>query len=839
MKKRIVALFLSAIMVLSAAPVGAFALTTAERAEESTITMEVLPLTQRESTYRSQKSGTGSEVTLTLDGEEIVTKDAARFAAPVSVPQKLESAMVKSAKSYTEKTDISALGLRVNKQITDDGKVKYIAPQFNMYCQAVIDKYPELFNVKRFGCSFDTSTLKIHNLTLEFAYTESEYTEMMTRCNAVVDVLLSDLQNSEYTDVEKALLLHDRIATICEYDKENYEKYCAGDLNAVPQDSYNMYGTLINRISVCQGYATTYRYMLNRLGIENYLCSSRTLNHVWNIIEIGGKYYHVDITWDDPTVDISGRVNHNNFLLSTDALKSESGEYNHDADDYDTDPKSTLYDNAFWKNYETSFQAINGVLYGIDKGSNEETDVYSGGVLTAWADTNEFKDGPKTVGSLPDQSWPAGNGYHWTCSFSRLSADEDHLYYNTAKNIYSYNPAKNITTLIYTLDPNEYSGNFAIYGFKRSGNELFVEPNVSWEFTNRTKALYGFTLRQGDALPFDESNVTVAGLSDSYTYTGKAITPKLSVLYDSEVLTEGTDYTLSFSGNKNAGKATVVIEGKGSYEGKIEKTFSIAAAKISAAAISGIGDKTYTGKYLTVSPKLKFGGAYLKNGTDYNVSYKNNKYTGRASVTLTGKGNFGGSVTKYFYIHPAKVTGLKQTKGTASSVTISWNKSASGTGYAVLRATSKNGKYTTVKMINTLKTTGFTDTKRAANKTYYYKVTAFKTVSGVRYTSPASAVLSGKTATKAPSISSYKNVKGKKAQIKWKSVSGASGYQLYMSTKKGSGYKRVYSGTKKSYTVKGLKKGKTYYFKVRTYKKATGCNAYSSYSSYKKVKIKK
>lgn len=142
-------------------------------------------------------------------------------------------------------------------------------------------------------------------------------------------------------------------------------------------------------------------------------------------------------------------------------------------------------------------------------------------------------------------------------------------------------------------------------------------------------------------------------------------------------------------------------------------------------------------------------------------------------------------------------------------------------------------------MINTLKTTSFTDTGRAANKTYYYKVAAFKTVSGVRYTSPASAVLSVKTATKAPSISSYKNVKGKKAKIKWKSVSGASGYQLYMSTKKGSGYKRVYSGTKKSYAVKGLKKGKTYYFKVRTYKKATGCNAYSSYSGYKKVKIKK
>lgn len=831
MKKRVVALFLSAFIVFGTAPSKAFALPT-ENAEAS-VSTEVLPLTKRESAYRPSASKNGGEIALTRDGEQIIAYDAALFAAPAGVPQKFESAMVEAARTYTVKTDISALGLSV-KKTENNGKTEYSSPQFNQYCQAVIDKYPELFNVKRFGCSFNTSTLKISSLTLEFAYDKDEYNRMMTQCNAVVDFLLSDLSKSDYTDLEKALILHDRIAVLCEYDYENFKKYNAGDLNAIPQDSFNMYGTLINRISVCQGYATAYRYMLNKLGISNYLCSSKALNHVWNIIEISGEYYHVDITWDDPSEDITGRVNHDNFMLSTNALKSTT---DHIADDYDTDPDSNLFDDAFWKNYNTAFYAIDGVLYGIDSGVNDNG--YDGGVLTAFEDTGKYENDPVEILRLPDQRWPAGNNRYWVGSFSRLSGDSDHLYFNTATGVYSYNLSTERATKIYGLNSNEYGGNFAIYGFKKSDNEFTIEPNTYPEFSKNTKSNYGFVWKSDETLSFDESSVNIAGLGSSYTYTGASISPELTVLYGDKLLKEGLDYTVSFTGNKNVGTALVEICGSGTYEGKIERSFNIKPASVKSAAVTGIGDRTYTGKSITVSPTLKFNGKYLKNGTDYSLTYKNNKYTGRASVTITGKENFTGSITKYFYIHPAKVTDIKQTGGTASTIKISWKKSASGTGYAVLRATSKNGKYSTVKIINSLKTNTFTDTKRGANKTYYYKVTAFKSVSGVRYISPASSVLYGKTATKAPKISSYENLKGKKAYISWNGVSGASGYQLYVSTKKSSGYKCVYSGTKRSYTVKKLKKNKTYYFKVRTYKKVTDGKAYSSFSSYKKVTIKK
>lgn len=56
--------------------------------------------------------------------------------------------------------------------------------------------------------------------------------------------------------------------------------------------------------------------MQNKLGISCLVVSSDPISHAWNLIEIGGQYYHVDVTWDDPTWDVIGRVTHNNFLLS-------------------------------------------------------------------------------------------------------------------------------------------------------------------------------------------------------------------------------------------------------------------------------------------------------------------------------------------------------------------------------------------------------------------------------------------------------------------------------------------------------------------------------------------
>ena len=93
-----------------------------------------------------------------------------------------------------------------------------------------------------------------------------------------------------------------------------------------------------------------------------------------------------------------------------------------------------------------------------------------------------------------------------------------------------------------------------------------------------------------------------------------------------------------------------------------------------------------------------------------------------------------------------------------------------------------------------------------------------------------------------PKITSLKNNKSKKALVKWKKNAKANGYEIQYSLKKSFKNTKKKGITKKatvSKTLSGLKKGKTYYVRIRTYKKVNGVKQYSAWSKVKKVKIKK
>ena len=156
--------------------------------------------------------------------------------------------------------------------------------------------------------------------------------------------------------------------------------------------------------------------------------------------------------------------------------------------------------------------------------------------------------------------------------------------------------------------------------------------------------------------PASISNATVSGLANK-TYNGSAQTQNLTVKVGDKTLTNGTDYTISYANNTNAGTATVTITGKGNYSGTLSKTFTISSASISNATVSGIANKTYTGSAQTQNPTVKIGDKTLVNGTDYTLSYANNTNVGTATVTITGKGNYTGSISKTFTIGGTSIAG--------------------------------------------------------------------------------------------------------------------------------------------------------------------------------------
>ena len=214
----------------------------------------------------------------------------------------------------------------------------------------------------------------------------------------------------------------------------------------------------------------------------------------------------------------------------------------------------------------------------------------------------------------------------------------------------------------------------------------------------------------------------------SKVYTGakrtQAPVVKLAIGSKTVKLKKGTDYTLSYRNNIKKGTATVVIKGKGNYKGSVTKTFKITARSLAKATVTGIKTKGYTGKAVTQSPvvKLKIGSTTktLKKGTDYTLTYKNNKNIGTAKVTITGKGNYKGSITKSFKI----VKGTPTLKFAKTKVTIT----GIGKTYTNKLTTNSGGKKTFTSsnksVVTVNATTGKLTAKKAGKATITVKLAA-------------------------------------------------------------------------------------------------------------------
>ena len=149
------------------------------------------------------------------------------------------------------------------------------------------------------------------------------------------------------------------------------------------------------------------------------------------------------------------------------------------------------------------------------------------------------------------------------------------------------------------------------------------------------------------------AQATCSRIADQ-TYSGKAIEPTFTVTYKNRTLRKGTDYTVSFKDNVKIGTATVIITGKGNFEGTKEITFKI--TEPSEITVGSIADQTYTGSALTPKVVVKEGSKVLAKNVDYTVSYSNNIKVGTASVKITGKGSYKGSYTVNFKILPCAIS---------------------------------------------------------------------------------------------------------------------------------------------------------------------------------------
>lgn len=334
----------------------------------------------------------------------------------------------------------------------------------------------------------------------------------------------------------------------------------------------------------------------------------------------------------------------------------------------------------------------------------------------------------------------------------------------------------------------------------------------------------------------DISKFTVKNIGQQI-FTGSAIIPTISIASGSKTLSLNTDYDVTFSNNINAGTANVSVKGKGNYTGTLTTTFKIVSKNIENITVDAIADKWYTGVAIEPTLTLKIGKITLVKDKDYTLTYQNNTKAGKASIYITGKGNYSGSKNVNFSIISSldKVIGVTAENIKKSNIELKWQEVANADGYEVYQYNTSKKKY--IKKGSTTKNE-YNSKKLSQATNYNYKVRAYAKVNGKTVYGSYSNVLKTGTCTANPTIKVKPNKKN--AVISWKQVKGAAGYEIYMSTSKNGSYSKIGTttkGNKVSFTKKNLKKG-SYYFKVNSYVKVGKIKIYSGYSSVKSMKVK-
>ena len=166
--------------------------------------------------------------------------------------------------------------------------------------QELINSRPELFFVSG-KYTYRHSLNVVVSIKPDYLFTGDELAEKQAEYETMLNALLARI-SPDASDFEKVLAVNDLLCLNFSYEEE--------------PDIFDAYHFLKDKKGVCQSYTLTATALFNRLGIESAYAQSEAMNHIWNLVCLDGSWYHLDITWNDPTPDAFGRANHKNLLLN-------------------------------------------------------------------------------------------------------------------------------------------------------------------------------------------------------------------------------------------------------------------------------------------------------------------------------------------------------------------------------------------------------------------------------------------------------------------------------------------------------------------------------------------
>lgn len=367
--------------------------------------------------------------------------------AVTAATPRLETVLLSAWQSFSPSVRVTSLKITV-----DD---------FLSIYMLTANEYPELFYISSLvGYKYNIFGYVV-DISLFYSCSKETYINTQKPAfDAAVQRVLGGF-NSSMNDVEKMLYLHDYITLTNAYDPLAVS---SDTITSVPDESFSAYGCLVKGVSVCQGISDAFKIIANKLGYECDVIISMSMQHAWNMVKIGGNYYHIDITWEEASsyndsalVDLAGYVSHSYFLLSdVEIAKDHSGWLNGHA------AESTDYSNGFWRNVNSAIYKIDGYQYYISA---------AGALVRRNAQTGSVQPVYNLIES--EYSYANGRTVTWRPSASLLAHDykDKYVFFSAATKIYLYDIENDIVAL--ASNPQLAIGCIAGLGF--TGSELFYD----------------------------------------------------------------------------------------------------------------------------------------------------------------------------------------------------------------------------------------------------------------------------------------------------------------------------------------------------------------------------
>lgn len=456
----------------------------------------------------------------------------------------------------------------------------------------------------------------------------------------------------------------------------------------------------------------------------------------------------------------------------------------------------------------------------------------------------------------------AKSGKKVTLTWKKVSQAEGYLIYRKDSEDGKYNQIGKVTsgkTLTYTdtVKSNNKTYTYKIQAYNTNNGKQGVGAYSSTKSakTLAKAKITGITSSNEDMLKISWKKV-----SGAKGYTISRSTSKNSGYKKIDTVTGKTSYT---DDTVKAGKtyyykveAYNVNSGTKGYGGASDAVAGKTAKRTKITSIVSTNEKTLTIKWNKIT------GAYgyrIKRSTDEDGTYKVVKTIKSGNTTSYKDTSVKAGKTYYYTVETMVKTGdnicysgdsasmegrtAKKAKikyavsNGSNQIEVNWGAVRGAYGYRIKRSTSKNGTYKVVATLKGKNNTTYQDKKLKTAKTYYYKIETINKVNGKKGYSGNSAAVSAKT-LKTTSITAVKATGSTSVRLEWKAVDGASGYQIYRSTSKDSGYKKVgqvKGKNTKKYEDKTLEAGKTYYYQVRAYKSNSAKNGVASFSKAQKA----